>query len=127
MKKVEVIIDFYDKFHTSTLHKAGDVLELDDERAADVVARGLAKAVKAKGKAEKTPDAEKGKETIDPEKVNVSPEPEKDNTPETDGEDKTQAKEEVKDGGKSETETEEEKKQASERKAAEILAKVSKK
>ena len=127
MKKVEVIIDFYDKFHTSTLFKAGDVLELDDERAADVVARGLAKAGKAKGKAEKTPDAEKGKDGTDPDNGNVTPEPEKDNIPETDGEGKTQTKEEVKDGVKTETETEEEKKQASERKAAEILAKVSKK
>lgn len=109
MKKVEVLFDFYDKFHTSSLFKVGDVVEFDDERAADVIARGLAKAVKAKGKAEKTPD------------------PGKEDTPETNGEGKTDTKEEVKDGVKTETETEEEKKVASEKKAAEILAKVNKK
>lgn len=118
MKKVEILFDFYDKFHTSSLFKAGDVVEFDDERAADVVARGLAKAVKTKGKAEKTPD---------PVKVTDTTDPEKDNTPETETEGQANTKEEVKDGVKTETETEEEKKVASEKKAAEILAKVNKK
>lgn len=118
MKKVEVLFDFYDKFHTSSLFKVGDVVEFDDERAADVIARGLAKAVKAKGKAEKTPDPGKGKDNTDPGK---------EDTPETNGEGKTDTKEEVKDGVKTEMETEEEKKVASEKKAAEILAKVNKK
>ena len=40
--KIRVISEFYDKFHTSTLYKVGAVLDFDDERAADVISRGLA-------------------------------------------------------------------------------------
>lgn len=42
MKKIRVISEFYDKFHTSTLFRVGTVLEFDDARADDVVARNLA-------------------------------------------------------------------------------------
>lgn len=127
MKKVKVIFDFYDKFHLSTLYKAGDEVEFDDDRADDIVSRGLGRLVKAKGKTDKTPDPGKGKETTDPENGNVNTDPGKENTPDTNGEGKTQTNDGVNDGAKTETETEEEKKKASERKAAEILAKVNKK
>ena len=40
--KIRVISEFYDKFHTSTLYKVGTVLDFDDERAKDVIAKKLA-------------------------------------------------------------------------------------
>lgn len=40
--KVRVISEFYDKFHTSTLFKVGTVLDFDDDRAKDVIAKKLA-------------------------------------------------------------------------------------
>ena len=39
--KIRVISEFYDKFHTSTLFKVGAVLDFDDERAADIIQKGL--------------------------------------------------------------------------------------
>ena len=41
--KIEVISEFYDKFHTSTLFKVGMVLDFDDERAKDIIAKKLGK------------------------------------------------------------------------------------
>ena len=40
--KIRVISEFYDKYHTSTLYKVGAVLDFDDERAEDVIAKKLA-------------------------------------------------------------------------------------
>ncbi len=40
--KIRVISEFYDKYHTSTLFKVGTVLDFDDERANDVIAKKLA-------------------------------------------------------------------------------------
>lgn len=40
--KIRVISEFYDKFHTSTLFKVGTVLDFDDERANDIIAKKLA-------------------------------------------------------------------------------------
>ena len=121
MKKVEVLFDFYDKFHISSLFKAGDVVEFDDERAADVIARGLAKAVKAKGKAEKDPEPKTGEEGggDTDNKGKSDTDPKVDEKPVEDG----KPAEDVKPA----EETEDEKKKASEKKAAEILAKVNKK
>ncbi len=42
--KIKVISEFYDKFHTSTLYKVGTVLDFEDNRAQDVIARRLAVA-----------------------------------------------------------------------------------
>ena len=39
--KIRVISEFYDKFHTSTLFKVGMVLDFDDERAKDIIAKKL--------------------------------------------------------------------------------------
>lgn len=118
MKKVEVLFDFYDKFHTSTHYKVGDVVEFDEERADDVIARGLAKAVKTKGKTEKTQETKTGNE-------GDNPNGETDNK----GKANTDPKENEKpvDDGKPAEDAEDEKKKASEKKAAEILAKVNKK
>lgn len=121
MKKVEVLFDFYDKFHTSTRYKAGDVVEFDDERAADVIARGLAKAVKTKGKAEKAPETKTGEEGSGDtdNKGKADTDPKVDEKPIED----EKPAEDVKPAD----DTEDEKKKASEKKAAEILAKVNKK
>ena len=40
--KIRVISEFYDKFHTSTLFKVGTVLDFDEKRAQDVIAKKLA-------------------------------------------------------------------------------------
>ena len=40
--KIRVISEFYDKYHTSTLFKVGAVLDFDEERAKDVIAKKLA-------------------------------------------------------------------------------------
>ena len=40
--KIRVISEFYDKFHTSTLFKVGTVLDFDDDRANDIIAKKLA-------------------------------------------------------------------------------------
>lgn len=130
MKKVEVLFDFYDKFHTSTHYKVGDVVEFDEERAADVIARGLAKAVKTKGKTEKTQETKTGNEGDNPNgetdnkgKANTDPKenekPVEDEKPVDDGK--------PADDVKPAEDAEDEKKKASEKKAAEILAKVNKK
>ena len=42
--KIRVTSEFYDKFNTSTLFKVGTVLDFDDDRAKDVIAKGLAEA-----------------------------------------------------------------------------------
>lgn len=39
---IKVVQDFLDKFDTTIRYEAGTVLEFEIERAADVVARGLA-------------------------------------------------------------------------------------
>ncbi len=124
MKKVEVLFDFYDKFHTSTHYKVGDVVEFDEERAADVIARGLAKAVKTKGKTEKTQETKTGNEGDNPygetdNKGKANTDPKENEKPVED--------EKPVDDGKPAEDAEDEKKKASEKKAAEILAKVNKK
>lgn len=40
--KIRVISEFYDKFHTSTLFRVGTVLDFDDDRAKDIIAKKLA-------------------------------------------------------------------------------------
>lgn len=44
--KIRVISEFYDKYHTSTLFKVGTVLDFDDERANDIIAKKLAEPYK---------------------------------------------------------------------------------
>jgi hypothetical protein len=43
--KIQVVNEFYDKFHTSVLFKEGMVLDFEESRAKDIIARGLGKAV----------------------------------------------------------------------------------
>ena len=42
--KVEVTSPFLDKFNSSRTYNVGEVVEFDDERANNLIARGLAKA-----------------------------------------------------------------------------------
>lgn len=42
--KIIVVNEFYDKFHTNTLYKEGMVLDFDESRAKNIIARGLGKA-----------------------------------------------------------------------------------
>ena len=39
--KIKVVSEFYDKFHTSTLYKEGEVVDFDEARAKDIIARKL--------------------------------------------------------------------------------------
>ena len=59
--KVRVIAEFYDKFHTSTLYKVGTVLDFDETRAKDVIAKKLAEPYKDTVKPEKKANAEEQK------------------------------------------------------------------
>ena len=40
--KIRVISEFYDKYHTSTRFEVGTVLDFDEKRALDVIAKKLA-------------------------------------------------------------------------------------
>jgi len=42
--KIIVVNEFYDKFHTNTLYKEGMVLDFEESRAKNIIARGLGKA-----------------------------------------------------------------------------------
>lgn len=131
MKKVKVLFDFYDKFHTSTHYKVGDVVEFEDERANDVISRGLAKAVKSKAdktdkpEDEDNPDPDKGKDAKGDEGTNTPDTNEGANTDGTKSPDTNEGKD-VKGDGLNDN-TDEEKRKASEKKAAELIAKVNKK
>lgn len=45
MVQIKVISDFHDKFNFRIEHKVGEVFEVEEERAADLCARGLAETV----------------------------------------------------------------------------------
>lgn len=56
--KIRVIQEFYDKFHTSTLFKVGTVLDFEEARAKDVIARKLAEPYKEEKPKVETPKVE---------------------------------------------------------------------
>lgn len=93
--KIRVISEFYDKFHTSTLFKVGTVLDFEESRAKDVIARKL--AVPEEPKVAKAPKAEKKAETEVKPKVETKPEVKtEEKKVETKTEEKTDAKAEEK-------------------------------
>ena len=78
-KKIKVLQRFLDKEDKATIHRPGVILEVSDERADDLVTRGLAESAdEVKGKEEGTPIAKafakiKAEEEV---KANVSDEAE---------------------------------------------------
>ena len=57
--KVKVKSTFLDKFNRSRVYNPGDVVEFEDERAEDIVSRGLGEAVKEEAEAPKPAPAPK--------------------------------------------------------------------
>lgn len=39
--KIRVKVEFHDKFHLERVFKVGEIIEFDDQRAGDIIARGL--------------------------------------------------------------------------------------
>lgn len=99
--RVEVISEFYDKFHTSRLFKVGEVLDFAEERVNDLLARGLVKTTEQE-KVE-TPEVETNTEAEAPKQ-----------------------EEEAKEEEVTETQTEADAKAQSEAKAKEAIAKARK-
>ena len=67
--KIKVVSEFWDKFHTSTLFTVGTVLDFDEERAQNVISRGLAVAYtepKKPGRPKAEPKPEPKPEVVAP-------------------------------------------------------------
>ena len=56
--KIKVKVEFHDKFHMEHVFKAGEVVEFDDQRAGDIISRGLGEEYVEETK-EETPMAPK--------------------------------------------------------------------
>ena len=66
--KIKVISKFYDKFHTSTLFTEGMVLDFDEKRASDIIARKLGVPFVEPKNEEQKPEPKKEEEVVEPPK-----------------------------------------------------------